>query len=95
MKAEKPNVRYQTVTLFVKYYDDGLMEYCNPYNGEVLFTKQSPAGTSPLIELASEKNVKQCDNCETFILQSDKECWRCQRDVFNESAKLGTYKKEG
>ncbi len=53
MKAKKPKEQYQTVTLFVRYYEDGKMEYCNPYNGEVLFTKQSPTGTSPLVELST------------------------------------------
>ena len=52
MKAKKPKEQYQIVTLFVRYYEDGKMEYCNPYNGEVLFTKQSPTGTSPLVELS-------------------------------------------
>ena len=51
MKAKEPVEQYQTVTLVVRYFDDGLMEYCNPYTGEVLFTKQSPSGTSPVVEL--------------------------------------------
>lgn len=52
MTTKSPKVQYQTVTLYVRYFDDGLMEYCNPYTGEVLFTKQSPTGTSPVVELA-------------------------------------------
>lgn len=53
MKVKKPNEQYQTVTLFVRYFDDGKMEYCNPYTGDILFTKQSPTGTSPIVELSS------------------------------------------
>lgn len=61
MKAKKPKEQYQTVTLFVRYYEDGKMEYCNPYNGEVLFTKQSATGTSPLVDTEDKECVLWCD----------------------------------
>lgn len=59
MKAKKPKEQYQTVTLFVRYYEDGKMEYCNPYNGEVLFSKQSPTGTSPLVEVDLSQSMQE------------------------------------
>ena len=50
MKARKHYKQYEELTFLVKYFADGIIHYCNPNTGEVLFERKTPTGKSPIME---------------------------------------------
>ncbi len=46
-----------TVQLLVKYYEDGLIEWCNPHTGKPYFSRRHPSGKSPIVKMAPPKGI--------------------------------------
>lgn len=45
---------YETIDVLTKYYENGLVEYCNPNTGKVIFSFTHPSGKSPVVPFKKE-----------------------------------------